>query len=1191
MGKFAGSSAGVIALLALLVHNQVLQPSEAKETPKAAKPASAEQSEAEPKDSKDTEETIEGPWLATRAFFQSKPKALNARLRDALRSPSALDAEAVNLLAELLGKTSGSDWRSHSIVATLPDPLHSRMALALDGEIEAIEHGVQAAGWEFSGQWLPWADHSDPNEPDIKVRRAQRRMQREQGVMPGVLVFRREVQPKSGTFPREVLFVFVVPETLTGGVNGASFNAALHCAGALSPETQIGILGPTFSGSFPSLARRLKNWRSKNINRTVYSGTASNLNYARAFKNDTGLDFQGGILDSHGYQQAVCRALKEFGGSERTALLKEDEGGLQQSFATDNTEVPCYSDSYTFPRDISHLRNAAQEVSAAARNPYAGTNPDVDFSIKDPDNGEDSIPNFADRQTPLTQSAVLSSITDDLNRKHTQAVFISATSTLDTLFLARLVRQNCPNTRVLLEGPDVLFIPAATRAALAGTIFFSSYPMFVDGNTWLNQNPDDTSRTVFGDSSSQGVYNVTQLLLRDLGANFTNLRELGGYNQFKTWNGKGGNYPGMWILTLGRSGFLPIAYYSSNRKEWFKEGPAVSRTMPSTIRRPPISWEFTVGACSIAVLICCAFLLWINFVPNARWPLWLLLTDSFYERLPALLATCVSLSGFIFILAFPGWRGLDDSNFAIRFFRWVYLAAFVAPLASYVTVLSTCYRRHRSSDTKLKPAVDFSGFASLVYYGLTAAVFLLGVGSWYRFCSMHDTSFFFRYRVFELYSGSSPAPPYAVCFLIFFFISLVRFRRYTLAGQGKPLLTMNAQSGYQARLKEAYSSIEQEITAPMTLQLPAWISRFLFSAMVAAGGLLTVGRNPFAFESGGYNWALLFMFSVALFYLGNDLYDFVKLWHCIRKWLELLQLQPLLPALKRIARNWPRCAVWSFSRLTSKQAFERQMLNALEMRMNICEEAEAQHRPTWFRTFAPQALLVPSGAGGEKLAMARKANRTVTQAHDDFEGLRRLLFEDESGDQAEARPTGEQRLRRLRKLHDRNAELASRIYEEELIPEWKHLRKPGGLNDSPDAEFQRLYIESSENFVMLQDTRFIVYVVGHIRSIGSSLSLSFLLLVLLFHSYSPQGPQIIGRFLAVLFVVIACAVWHVFAGMERNAVLSRISRTKPGELGGQFWIHLLAIGGLPLLGVIAHLFPAVSQFLFQWIAPTVQDMH
>jgi hypothetical protein len=83
----------------------------------------------------------------------------------------------------------------------------------------------------------------------------------------------------------------------------------------------------------------------------------------------------------------------------------------------------------------------------------------------------------------------------------------------------------------------------------------------------------------------------------------------------------------------------------------------------------------------------------------------------------------------------------------------------------------------------------------------------------------------------------------------------------------------------------------------------------------------------------------------------------------------------------------------------------------------------------------------------------------------------------------------------------------------------------------------------------------------------------------------------VARFVMGLFLTVSFVMFRGFARMERNPTLSRITRTTPGELNRDFWLQLIALGGLPLLGVLAHLFPPVSQFFFQWVAPSVAAAH
>jgi hypothetical protein len=68
-------------------------------------------------------------------------------------------------------------------------------------------------------------------------------------------------------------------------------------------------------------------------------------------------------------------------------------------------------------------------------------------------------------------------------------------------------------------------------------------------------------------------------------------------------------------------------------------------------------------------------------------------------------------------------------------------------------------------------------------------------------------------------------------------------------------------------------------------------------------------------------------------------------------------------------------------------------------------------------------------------------------------------------------------------------------------------------------------------------------------------------------------------------------VIRVFVQMERNPILSYIAKTKSGELNRDFWFRIIGFGGPLLLGIISHLVPSLSAFLFQWIAPGMESLH
>jgi hypothetical protein len=108
------------------------------------------------------------------------------------------------------------------------------------------------------------------------------------------------------------------------------------------------------------------------------------------------------------------------------------------------------------------------------------------------------------------------------------------------------------------------------------------------------------------------------------------------------------------------------------------------------------------------------------------------------------------------------------------------------------------------------------------------------------------------------------------------------------------------------------------------------------------------------------------------------------------------------------------------------------------------------------------------------------------------------------------------------------------------------------------------------------------------RLIALWVSIALVILMAMLNLYSPQAPQILGRLLAALFLLLSVIVFRILAAIERNPVLSRINGTKPGELNQEFWLRVIGIGILPLAGVLSHLFPAVSGYVTGWLGPGIE---
>lgn len=1324
MKREVGTSAGVLALIALVLHTQFRPAKEAATETEST--AQAERARRQPRE--EQEERREGPWVATRAFFQKgEPPALAHAGAAApsfespcspdpdlslpcLIEPRAWDSRRSEQLQSFMGLEAPDRYRIWSIVATMADPSHTRLPLFFDRQVEAVTRALQPHGFELAGQWMPWADRSDATEPDISERRRQKRMQREQEEIPGILIFRRfseKVERDAAGYPkREALFVWVVPEMPTDGVSGPAFFAALRLAQALTTE-KIGYLAPSFSGSFESLAALVGRWNrsegpaAEKIAGTFYSGTASSAIVSRLFMHRAGVSLKSGIASSQDLDAAFCTVLSRYGlEAGDAAYLVEDETGFSAHDFTDPTlphnaqiiadakdptqQPKCSPPRYVFPRDISHLRNVYQQEAPNGTERGRSSIPGVSFSVKDPNIGEDSVPTFSDAQTPLSQNAVVHSIMDEFRRRRVRLVYIVATNVLDTLFLAQIVQEASPDTRVLTEDPDVLFIAAASQTPLSGAVFLSSYPMFFEGERWLR--PDGSAqRTYFSSPDFEGLYNCTQAVLADIGAigKAEAVTSLRGYAQLDRDNPQRA-HPGLWLLTLNHSGFAPIDLMDEGHpngtdahSDWFalaaeaEAARVIKAANEPEFPSPPRGWFVTA-------LITTAFALWGCWLTvranrgERCWPVWVSLGSERIRRaigpnekngtpprtrwlsmildtprLVALSGALLAVSASEFILFLPAWlssfearrawpeivhAGLDMAGFA----------GFAAP--PVVGIWLWRGRRPRACT-----------YDAGIYAGIEIAVYLTFLFVWGRSCWLYSpAAVFFRFRAIELYSGSSPALPLYLLAIVMLLGSLFYLKRFSRAGYARPCLELGGVQSLSRSLRRSYRAINSRIMGPAAVRLAYCVPKAVpdLKSVVPGGhekenqerrrelrrrAAKTLGRDlpalvilgiailllqPWryasAFEQRHYNVAISIPVIVLLFCLTLATYDLARIWMDLEKFIGYIDLiVPLRGAFKRVAREWPRRPIWASNQRLPKQSLARQMLTALHNRRVALgtglegEEARWDVQAFWdsipSRFDAVEAERGPSPQTAVAVAAGATGGSAAPQIQtppDNWPfnwryvrmGGSSLAKEDERRLPEPASDV--ERFLSARRRHEKvSATLMDRIITTDLIPRWRK----NVIEDSSEARFreQANHQEDEEqqlkrwstDFVALQFTKYLIYVVGQIQAIAWCISFGLLMLIVVLNSYSPQSPLLVGRFLAALLLIIGVVVFWVFAGMERNAILSHISGTQPGKLNQEFWVQLIGMGILPLIAVLSHLFPSISNFLFSWVGSGVESTH
>jgi hypothetical protein len=508
-----------------------------------------------PKETDHSDETSIGPTIA--AFFGAPLALLNVE-----EHPSQAVQEQLQDL-QSHWYVPDEDNRTHIefVIASLPDPVHTHLALLFDRDIDVIQEAAQKQGCSFDRSTLPWDPDSHPESSNIKHRLEAEAISDARQKWPGLMIFRGRSQrslSSSQLCADKHLFVFVVGEAPTGGINKIQFQNALRIIqqirwGPLPPQhLPLYILGPSFSGSFFSLETVLKEsadfYGDSPV--TVYSGSVTSgcaqmrfvheyatktppqIRFASFQESDERL-IEGFVafVESQNYKKGDIAIISEdetdFGYiSTEPGLVDADPSAEQPSKDRDVCASPAQSapgdkkkkDRYDmlrlhFPREISQLRAAYQSVTPPDSNSSQVLIP-LDFQMTG--NDDDSVSEFAKAHTPISQEGIMLELAGDLHKHHSKFILLFATDPMDQLFLAQYFRRAFPNARVGVSNPDLILLREGD-ALLYGTYGVSTYSLAAGAANKLFHSSlvpgvaGDAS--VFPSNFEQGVYNAALGLL------------------------------------------------------------------------------------------------------------------------------------------------------------------------------------------------------------------------------------------------------------------------------------------------------------------------------------------------------------------------------------------------------------------------------------------------------------------------------------------------------------------------------------------------------------------------------------------------------------------------------------------------------------------------------------------------------
>jgi|HubBroStandDraft_6_1064221.scaffolds.fasta_scaffold02807_8 hypothetical protein len=441
------------------------------------------------------------------------------------------------------------------VIATLPDPIHTHLALMFDRMAEVIQQAAQDEGYSYEASWLPW---DDKEQTYVRLGDEDRAAYRKQLLedQPGILVFRNrpsESQPSDPSSPyRDGLIIFVAGEDPTRGIHTVQFTNALAWIDQLkklnsNKPARTVILGPTFSGSFPSLAKLLADGEAGNYVRDVrgsttvplpiYSGTANSAKAIISFNplqegsrlSDLNIDFHGFLeRDGVGLERYCEFVGRQGNGPRAIAIISEDEtaygGNDGQRSKSDNDDsgganTECAGALWLYyPRDMSALRSAYQTNSifntTASQQSSDVERDRLPSDLADTEGqNHDTIQSYAGNQTPLSQEAYLLGLVNAMRVRHIQYVILRSTNSIDQLFLAHYLRRAFPDARIVTDNSDRLFERDPGLTGMGGTMSLSTYPLLEREREWVKGADSSPSQRLFNSDSSEGTYIAFRLLL------------------------------------------------------------------------------------------------------------------------------------------------------------------------------------------------------------------------------------------------------------------------------------------------------------------------------------------------------------------------------------------------------------------------------------------------------------------------------------------------------------------------------------------------------------------------------------------------------------------------------------------------------------------------------------------------------
>ena len=1125
-------------------------------------------------------------------------------------------------------KAGTEQYSIELLLATVPDPIDSRLPNFFDSFVESIGSAAEASGYTLDRFAFPWTEAEVTGQKSHPLWR-----QTIYDSDPGLILFRNPRQ-------HELLLVFVVGETPTTGIHKQALFSALdqmaqfypwdpHHA-ELPPEFPtvkslgssgaLRIMGPAFSGSAVSLRFVLDSWlksrgNNPNLRFQIISGSATAIDPSRfAQIGHEQVAFHATVPpDRETLQAAACYI--EHLGYPRIAILTERNTAYGQNLAHDITEgakgsgkpqmlcrdtpqVPEILD-LPFPLHISELRAASVQKAGASQ--QTGSGNDGAKPAPEPLASGDTVvpPEVLPPFSELTvQSAelTLSNLLSTIERERFIYVGILATDVRDATFLAQEVKWRAPATVLFTFNSDLLYAYPSVNRYTRGMLVITPYPLFNLEQLWTYPYRGGQSRLQFSSQAAEGVYNATMALLGQDGK----LVDYGGpLSRPADAQSPTVHKPALWVTAIGNGETLPISLLRWEDRSAYTYSPAPAAVPGDpqaegegkpNVGRGLYNEDAVVVVIVLSLLLSAFSVLMISQYQTSAQRRSLdrisaLLGDTaspayWSEGRLFLLCCCASLLTFYivvmvdFCLPFIAGRELGRSV-------QTSLTPKVAIVLAGITILLLVFATQAlASAFRAAPAGQRGSAREVTIFALLSCAFvfvlvvLLAV-SWYRTVKEYPASGLFSFlRSFDLRGGLSPLLPLACVALGACLWGLCSFRRLHLIDilrasgsveKGNSWLSFLSLEGRAfTGVRELENNVKQNLECASVISVRGYMGLLALAGVV--GYYFFSERLVRALEARPFYWVFEASFFIVYWALLMECIRLVVAWRSLHVLLLRLSWHPLHAAFRRYHQLFPSHARMNLTHPPSSFA---------------SLEASVEQARRMLQT--AKALVQAAGTEQGLCELLRQSlpewESHVCVAESELYGALRLEWTDPSqvGDRLLLEPIGKKRATRLKGNWRQSLACRWRAHHAlfQLLQSLAEPLEGHWSRSNAESPAATRFFEQAEEFIVTRVVNFLAVVFPPFQNLGYFVLVGLLLMLLAVTSY-PFQPR--NEFLFFNWVVILSyvgTIFWIFVQMDRDTVLSLLNGGKPGQINisRELVLRSFLYIGAPLLALLGAQFP------------------